>query len=428
MNPHRERSRNEVFPAPGSACYESYQLFGPQPLGPWFRDVTQNVEALKRHELMVDTTGFLQCDFNPCFHEKLEVKKFTPLTQFDRTFPDMSHESTQFHGGTGVFLVGLPEALRSLGSGLTDWIDDFGARAEHHHKTAVKDTNSLANFIIELIEMCTGNIDRLRDLIKNYWKAAEKFRKHYTETGDYWLAWNFAWKPFMNDLKSFLSIYSRAEKRLKWLCKRNRLPTKVKYREKQSFTRTVSCDVYRPGRTPGQTDLPDTLPYSITGTLECVYTVTLASHAWVRFDIPDWACQMFWLGKRYVGAIMLGFGNPLKIAWEATPFSWLLDWFVNQRDKLQVELASISPFPDAEILGSGWSMHVKCEWTGDLSITCPEAFGTMVPDGHEAARGTYECYVRQPGYPPADGSTFRVPLEWYNVSILAALLAKLTRR
>lgn len=58
-------------------------------------------------------------------------------------------------------------------------------------------------------------------------------------------------------------------------------------------------------------------------------------------------------------ATMLGFGQPLSVVWEMTPFSWVVDYFVN----VSSLLTNLEPqFPGIEISGKFYTVKQTCSF------------------------------------------------------------------
>jgi hypothetical protein len=374
-----------------------------------------------KSEVMTDTTGFLQNDFNPVHHEKLQALIRPVITWVEG---DPLTQVTNSCAG-GLVPKEIAPVIRDTLSPDPQWLDDFAALAEHHFKTAVDDTHSILNFLIEAIEMCEGNVEKLKALSDKILKALKLFRELYKKTGKFWLSWNFAIKPTIGDVYNIIDSLTAAKKRLKWLRDHNHLDTKVKYRFTPLILEGVAVVDYQ---------LPDydytvPPPYHTCASfpdankrfeLEYQATILPCAHAWVRFDIPDmYLDEDFGLG--IVWASLAGLYNPLKVAWEAVPYSWLIDWFVNMKTRLQLEAANLSPLKDAEILSTGHSLKTKV--TG-LIYYCSDS--PLVKE--EVGGFTYECYVRRPGLPYQEVFPFRIPIEWYNASILASLISQKRRR
>lgn len=405
------------------------------PFGAWLDRPYVQVPYHKYEHIMHDTVGFPACDANPCHNLKIQaIGKINPLSVISWVDPDGSW-SESYGLEKGI----MPPAMSSVVDyisipGLSYWIDNFSALSEHHFKTAVEMDDSLLNFLIELIELCEGNIEKLKKVADVVEKAIELFRITYKKTGDYWLSWNFAIKPTISDVKNILLSLVHAMKRLDWLKKRNHLDTKIKYRQgPRTFESSFSIPEEAlikpildqtkayPGN-PTVVTLP--VPSDWQLTLECSVTseVALASQGWVRFDIPD----EFLDGPEGIGIVwsaLQGLYNPLKVVWEAVPFSWLIDWFVDMRTRLQLEAADFSPLKDAKIISTCWSLRsqhkIEMVWRVQANgsvyyVDC----GMLVAS----------LYNRQPDLPIAAGSPFVVPIEWYNLSILLGLIQQKHRR
>jgi hypothetical protein len=133
-----------------------------------------------------------------------------------------------------------------------------------------------------------------------------------------------------------------------------------------------------------------------------------------------------------MGMIMLcmnGVYNPLKIAWEAIPFSWLIEWFTNKRTQLLKELASLSPFPDAQILGMGHTIKVKVTlglvqaWKKELTAPPYPATSMHVGDF------LYERFDRRPGLPTGESALFDATrLDLRQASIMGGIAVNWRRR
>ena len=408
---------------------------------------SSNYEPYTVWRYMLDTHGFLQDDFNPCYHERyVGVHNFP--SRISWTASDGVHA---FQTTYRRQLRDPVASCRSMNLPLGTWVEDFGARAENHFITLVKTEYSLINFIIEMIELCEGNISILEKAKNAIEDAIKRFRKLFAETGNYWLSWNFAIKPTIADVKAMFSLYSKALKRLKWLRERNHKDTKVKYREgPREFEGvcqfdmrpdTVTQPYYIPtpvllGKPPNQIweEWADWLGLQEVAEVEYTARVRLSAWAWIRFDIPD----MYLEGLPALGIVlsaMQGLYNPLAIGWEAVPFSWLIDWFRTEAHKLRELVKSdLNPLGHATIKAAGWTSDTLIFGTyyHRCGMTC--APGAMDPQPsyddwtkQEAGAFRYKLYNRQPGLPETD-ALFRIPWEWYNASILTSLIQQKRRR
>jgi hypothetical protein len=376
---------------------------------------------------MLDTVGFPNNDFNPCYHEKW-VMDLNPLPGFSITGDD---GITRTYTSTNGFIpIDLLSSVRTIAYPITNWVDDFCARAENHFTQPIDGGTDLLAFLFELVEMITGDIGKIKKWLERFRKAMKIYRNILKKTGSAWLAWNFAIKPLLADLEAILNSYKNVEKRLKWLRERNHKWTTIKYRElPRQFSGEqlmgLTCDGYQiqsgsgggGGGTSGGED-----PFIDAGTYHLTWDAEISLSAWasVRYNIDD----MYLEGPEGFGILWahyMGLYNPVASLWELTPFSWLLDWFLSQREILKRKILSFSPLRDAEVGGVGNSLKVR---------TFVEVYHT-IGDGFAPTKvgtGKYDLFVRRPDYFSTDSSPFRIPFEWYNASILAALVAQKGRR
>jgi len=406
-------------------------------------------QCYKNWRYIVDTHGFLEDDFNPCFHERYAAVY---------NFPD----SISYHDTRGLthqlaydFKLSLKDPVvdcRNISlDGLDQWLQDFSARAENHYVTLVDQDWSLINFIIEALELMEGNVSVLERLKEGIEGAVAAYRRKFAESGNHWLSWNFAIAPTLRDLWALANTFKRAEKRLKWLRQRNHKNTKVKYREgPRVFTGTTpfttqEVTVEHPYFVPppeygpkgSYPEYPDWVDLEHLCEADYSATVVLSSWAWIRFDIPDYLLSAE--NDTGLGIVMLtmqGLYNPLQIGWEAVPFSWLIDWFRSEAHKLREALKSdLNPLGHARILSVGWTINSTVLGTfysfAGVTVAPDSEFGGNADEQQprtEAGNFIYTCYNRQPGLPIIDGPPFSVPWKWYHLSILLSLVQSHKRR
>lgn len=411
MKRHRERGNTEDF---GNVTVHYTDHLGNQ------TDYVYGVEQWTHHfESFDDNTEGMKSDFNPGYHVKF-IQPGKPVDNLTVEVSPGSYEHYLFSKGGIQVAPDILGVLRKHDFGIEDWIDDFSASAEDHFLTAVQDKNSLINFIIELIEVCEGNLKVAKTIGRKIETAIETFWRLFRKTGSYWVAWNFAWKPTINDIHSFFTTLQRAEKRVKWLREHNHRPTKVHYRQgPRDFSGVISTDSSWVHHVPGGTPFTISQPPGMTceTTFDC--KITLSAWAWVRYDIED--VYLFSLEDAIgmTALIMQGVYNPAKIVWEAIPWSWLVEWFTNQRAQLIKEKLSLAKlvFPDSTILGTGWTLHLqKC--TGSTTLLIDGPSGTTRND-----IGSYflDIYDRRPGLPTGDPAFRFDALSAWQTSILAAI-------
>jgi len=407
---HRERVREDSF---GNVTVQYTDINGittPKTYGCF--------PFLVHNEEMDDAVGFKKSDFNPCFHDHY-INTGKPIDVLTVEINPGQYEHYTCNAG-GVHVQDVLGALRNIDFGIVDWLDDFGASAEDHFKTTVQDQNSILNLILETIEVLDGNLRIVKRLSVKMSKALDIFWRMIRKTGDHWLAWNFAIKPTIRDVYSLVTSMQTAQKRLKFLREWNHRDIKVHYRElPRPFSGTIVPEVAWFTHVPGGDPLiPPPLNLRAEITYDC--DIALSAWAWIRFDIPDYLLDDW---TTAIGMILLtqqGVYNPVKVIWEAVPFSWLIDWFTGKRAQLAKEAASLSPFPDATILGVGHTIRIQ-KMTGSVNLYLDNPSGTVK---YVVGDYFYKRFDRRPGLPSGD-SAFRpiIPNAW-QTSILVALGSK----
>lgn len=412
-NQHRQRKRPDSF-------YTNLDTHGFMSLDGLQTDlgILSYSKTASRCEEMVDTVGYKDCDFNPCWHDKLLLKFTSPsVINVTDSGVDLSYV---FLEDRGLSVENLLPTLRSIDSDvnpvLRNYLDDSSAEAELAFTRLVDVTALLENFVIEALEMLEGNIKKLENLSSRMKRAFDEFFSIWKRTGNYWLAWNFAIKPTIKDIETFLGNYDKAKRKLKWLRDHNHLDTKVRHR-----SHPIEWDgqfEFSP-KWPDSTGSSDyQKPESVVFRVYYSAQAAAAFAGYIHFDIADYLLADDDIALKMVLADMLGLFDPLMVAWEAIPFSWLIDWFRSRRDNLRIRYANLDPFQDATIIQACHSVKLKI-------------FGALyvVDSNGERPCGNflYRNYTRSPGlnFPPGD--SFRVPLEWYNASILAAIVAQKVR-
>ena len=135
------------------------------------------------------------------------------------------------------------------------------------------------------------------------------------------LAWNFAWGPFIGDLQKFAGIIDALVRRITYLRNTRSKPVRVHYGAKDIWS--------DPGPDPGNIRFW-TRPPIDGGDMIAYYT--LSSHR-VDFSASATVLQNLdglddmWTDVKATLAA-LGVTNPAKIVWNAIPFSFMLDWIL----------------------------------------------------------------------------------------------------
>lgn len=177
-----------------------------------------------------------------------------------------------------------------------------------------------------------GRLDSLKSLISSL--------SNPKGLADWVLAINFGWKPLLADIRKTIKLFEKVDKRIEFIRRNGGLPL---HRRTPSFKPEVSEEVLFSYSGPDDQGWLRDIPFD-TGwedppgqpgdgvsrfecELKCRTTVTeVASGVFTYYlgDLPPTSAE---LRLRLYGLIL----NE-SLLWEATPWSWLVDWFTNVGD------------------------------------------------------------------------------------------------
>lgn len=151
------------------------------------------------------------------------------------------------------------------------------------------------------------------------------------DIGDYYLALKFGWEPLLRDIRNFVHTQRNAQKRLKQLLRDNGKPVRraCVVRESSSTTTTsgASYGALRPTISTG----------FYVGTPTWESKVTHTERVWAsgrfRYWLPGGPRDVAW--QRKMLARIYGFRPSPKVVWDAMPWTWLADWFVDVGSMLE---------------------------------------------------------------------------------------------
>ncbi len=371
---------------------------------------------------MWDTHGYIRNWYNPLTQEKYRGGT--------GAIPDLAGT---FSFGT-VRDLSTREAIR--GSIPFLWpaqLDELALKSEVELSSVVPENFSVVNFVLEIIQTVTLNLRvipkfaaRWERMIKEYTRELSRLRRQagLNETRRRWLAWNFAIKPAIADLKALLCSLERAERHLQWLRENNHKVVHLTYTRKdlQEIGLPFNWDPneYHDGQTLlGVLNANDP---SLNGTYVLQVSVVdlkidYIARSKVRIDLPDeliegnGALVTLW-------SAMNGLYNPVDVVWEAIPFSWLIDYFLAYRARLFQVLLDDNPF-DRYIDVQGYGHSFRIEARGNSRIYRYGGLGDGVY--FEGGGWEYEFYTRSAGLPNGQATYFRVPATWYQFSMMVAV-------
>jgi hypothetical protein len=376
---------------------------------------------IRKFSEIEDVVGNLRGVSNPCRHLKLETivntLDFSLPPQPAPIPPPEEYISTAPYKGYQIPDPVTVIRERSL-SGFSSWSFDFFAQSEIKAQEVVPDEYSLINFLLDIIQICEGNITKAEGMIDLGKLAVEKFTQAVKRGDNVWLAWNYAIKPFITDLKAFFNSLNKSKKRLQWLRKVNHKTVPIRFRRGPRTWRGTTT--YLP---PGF-DWEGTIPFQYIPNvyMESNWAAKAVLNAtyWVRFDINDAYLQEF--GDIIVWMDMSGLYNPYNIIWDAIPFSFVIDWFRTVKNKCETALLSdLSPLGKGEIVAQVCSVKIKYfdYWTGKTGID--------LTNRQDLGSQKSSLFLRGPT-PFGTDTPFVIPDDWYHISILGALLGQHQRR
>jgi len=202
--------------------------------------------------------------------------------------------------------------IGKVGGNLATISSSMGSDAYNRMKPTKPDF-SAANAIYELREL------------------PSQFRQRFLKDGlyaipNYWLALQFGWKPLLADIRNFVLTQMSAQKRIKQLLRDNGRPVR---RRVTLFDNTISESIFASTAyqvmTPGFVTQYYPKPgLSVLRTRD--YDKGWAS-ARFRYWLPDGPRDINWR-RAMLFRIMGGLPSP-SVVWNALPWTWLVDWFVD---------------------------------------------------------------------------------------------------
>lgn len=225
------------------------------------------------------------------------------------------------------------ESLGEPGFSGSDYGDvaDYGPTGWNKYAPG-KSTADLGVFLAELADLPK----MLRTTAKGFhdvWRAMGGSRTNFgpKKVADHWLNTQFGWLPFLNDMRKFYNTYKKLDRKIEFIrrnngrwIKRGGTVTEDEDFEvlSESSTQTRHYPVlygsfYASGSQPGS--------YSIRIKTTRLVWFEGRFRYWIpNVESPQWRQK----------AVRLLFGGTISpaVLWEATPWSWLADWFTNAGD------------------------------------------------------------------------------------------------
>jgi len=371
---------------------------------PWYQT------RFRKYESMIDTSGQLRSWSNPVWHEKYR--------EFFLRRPEVPicDQSCRVVAST----VELPDVLNLIRYNLPqppqEVINDLCDRAMSRFVNAVEPKVLLLNFIIELIETLKGFAEHA----KEHWEEVKRIydtyirwynvliKKGLRDADAWYLAYQFAVKPFIGDLKKLFCIYENAIKRTRWLLKNQDKPVRVLFRKEECWTPDnfhIDVNPYSYAFGPWSPEHPPWVDgpnptvedldgqYRLTPT---VWKLDFCAQATVVYRLPPARFSEDGSGIGLVLSSMLATDRIGSAIWEAIPFSFVVDWFTDLGKQLATWVdGTTKNFPDGVILETSHSFKLTSIWDVQFYGPC-----TGVED---VGRVVYKKYQRSAGL-PQDGN------------------------
>lgn len=297
--------------------------------------------------------------FNGSEHwRQTEKGVFLPLPNIESNIVDFQEWSTGFTAAQ-----------------LSDWAMD----AYNAFITQVPTTVSLPNFLYELREMkgMIPSIDR-KSLLNT---ASNNF-----------LAFEFGVNPFVKDIKAILSLSDAVQKRLKHLLFTQGKKTNLSFERDGVFNDSYSF--FRSFETPVVPTITGGPGFYLLNGLEFRRKNTSAHlHIGAKLfqDLQGLSDSLSTLKALSASG---GFNSPLRVVWNAIPYSFIVDWFFHVGKIL--DSLSVQPFGgEYRVTDVGYSVKLESSWS-----IYQVAYGNQTISGQSLIGAcTFKSYTRRQGYP-----------------------------
>jgi hypothetical protein len=331
------------------------------------RHLNEPMLVPSRMDRIVTTRGCQQVWNNPCNHTVIVNKTRPPSAQTDFFGTVVTTDpGGQKPDAYAAFLhIPIPdaEALQRAGS--------------FAYKSLTSLLTPRAELLASIFEMFTefgGLMKKAISVIVRWRKQQEVFvatLKSLMTTGvdsttAYWLAWNFAIAPMLGDIEAMFCSVHHADRKVQWLIAHNHRATRTHARRFGAYKHDepVSVVIGGPGEfyegfwsggplgsQPIAHDIPATYVAEMVS-----YSADYFASATMIYHLPLHLLTTtnVWLGE-------MGMYNLASALWEATPFSWVVDYFTSLiKDLTAVMNQPFDPWDGSVELnqvGSSWKIR-----------------------------------------------------------------------
>lgn len=303
------------------------------------------------------------------------------------------------------------EEVSSQVPGIPSWLlDNLAYSALQTFTTDIEQEGSLLNFVYELkdfeglLSFFYGLFSRLRTL------AASLLQLLIEWGAKPGLTWEFAIKPFIEDLIKFAGLYYKVKRKIEFLKKSNGKVVTLNYNRKD-VQELWSWTPEEPSILDNFPGVPHTLPYCVE------LKQTFRAHAKVKIN-----CKYLDRADRQLDAIAKALGIASIFQWihagfDAIPFSWLFSFLFRMNrfwDLMKTSTFADPGYSPLEVITSSHSIKIEAKVL---------LFGKKPNQlSEEAGSYQFKSYYRGPGLPfSGEGGFFNIHSISQNASMLAIL-------
>jgi hypothetical protein len=356
----------------------------------------------KRHNIIYDEL-LPRADISTrfCHHKKcLELFSQATVQEHDTSYPVHWHDWREMNWVGSIAISNFVNAgflvLSHIDANFLDYVGDndgsFNSRAWQAMKPELEGDVSLTNFLLELTDI---------KHIKRFFAPSSDLLKKISEGH---LTWSFGIKPLINDLAEIYNSLYNYEKRIRDFLKRRNTDQRRYYSETVPETETSPHLNW---------NIRDFRGYSKT---KVVRTATMT----YQYDLEDIVSL---LDQLQALRDILGLRLTPSVIWEAIPFSFVVDWFLNVGEFLKSrENAILEP----TVFIIDYSISYKLQFDGEIDYYyTPKGNGPVKNMNVYILKGS--IYKRRKCLPDTDGSPLSLSLLSSNQLALAASLFNVRR-
>lgn len=221
-------------------------------------------------------------------------------------------------------------------------------------------------------------IAELRELPRMLtWRLAEL--KDLKGINDYFLALTYGWGPLWSDLKRALKVYERLSKHIDFLIANTGKPVR---RSGRLSSTTDSGLLWEEGGLRMRNTAPDLGKPSLSSAWRQSSRFTKTQKIWFSGEYVFWIDDVRWPNTRaHLGAGLVGLRITPADVWDALPWTWLIDWYLNIGDILanikdQVAERTVSKY--AYLMGQTNRVYTQHTTDGYYSVALSHHFETKV--------------------------------------------------